>query len=87
MDYHKYLEIDKRFVRPLDVPALRGDYSKAKNKLHWEPRVKFPELVKLMMKEELKRWDMYLNGEKFPWDVPSYPNENNLLKTYKGGKE
>ena len=87
MDYHKYLEIDKRFVRPLDVPALRGDYSKAKNELHWEPRVKFSELVKLMMKEELKRWDMYLNGEKFPWDVPSYPNENNLLKTYKGGKE
>ena len=30
MDSHEYLEIDKRFVRPLDVPALRGDYSKAR---------------------------------------------------------
>ena len=35
MDYHEYLEIDKRFVRPLDVPALRGDYSKAERDLKW----------------------------------------------------
>ena len=84
MDYHEYLEIDKRFVRPLDVPALRGDYSKAERDLKWKPKTKFPELVKLMMKAELKRWDMYLKGEQFPWDVPNYPNENNLLKTYRG---
>ncbi len=84
MDYRKYLEIDKRFVRPLDVPALRGDYSKAERDLKWKPKTKFPELVKLMMKAELERWDMYLKGEQFPWDVPNYPNENNLLKTYRG---
>ena len=84
MDSHEYLEIDKRFVRPLDVPALRGDYSKARKELKWEPKTKFPELVKLMMKAELERWDMYLKGEQFPWDVPNYPNENNLLKTYRG---
>lgn len=84
MNYSKYLEIDKRFVRPLDVPALRGNYSKAKKELQWEPKVKFLELVKLMMKEELKRWDMYLKGDQFPWDVTNYPNENNLLKTYRG---
>ena len=77
------MEIDKRFERPLDVPALRGDYSKAQKKLHWEPKVKFPELVKLMMNAELERWNKYLKGEQFPWDVPNYPNENNLLKTYK----
>ena len=84
MDYHKYLEIDRKFLRPLDVPALRGDYSKAERDLKWKPKTKFPELVKLMMKAELKRWDMYLKGEQFPWDVPNYPNENNLLKTYRG---
>ncbi len=81
-DYTKYLEIDKRFLRPLDVPALKGDYSKARDKLGWEPKIKFNEIVKLMMKAELKRWELYLNGEQFPWDVPNYPNENALLKTY-----
>ena len=30
LNYEKYLEIDKRFIRPLDVPVLKGDYSKAK---------------------------------------------------------
>jgi GDPmannose 4,6-dehydratase len=81
-DYTKYLEIDKRFLRPLDVPELKGDYSKAKNILGWEPKIKFNEIVKLMMKAELKRWNLYLKGEQFPWDVPNYPNENALLKTY-----
>ncbi len=81
-DYTKYLEIDKRFLRPLDVPALKGDYSKAMDKLGWEPKIKFNEIVKLMMKAELKRWELYLNGDQFPWDVPNYPNENALLKTY-----
>ena len=35
-----------------------------------------------MMDAELKRWDGYLKGKKFAWDVPNYPNENSLLKTY-----
>ena len=82
-DYNNYLDIDSRFIRPLDVPALKGDYSKAKRILKWEPEKRFKEIVNMMVKEEIKRWEDYLNGEKFPWDVPSYPNENNLLKTYR----
>ncbi|MFG1391151.1 GDP-mannose 4,6-dehydratase [Acidiplasma aeolicum] len=83
-DYNKYLEIDKRFVRPLDVPALKGDYSKAKEELNWSPKTRFKDIVKIMVGEEIKRWKKYLNGDQFPWDVPNYPNENNLLKTYRG---
>ncbi len=82
LNYEKYLEIDKRFIRPLDVPVLKGDYSKAKRELNWEPKTKFKDIVKIMMDAELKRWDGYLKGKKFAWDVPNYPNENSLLKTY-----
>ena len=82
LEWEKFVKIDKRFMRPLDVPNLIGDYSKSETKLGWKPKVKFAELVKIMVKEEMDRWDRYLNGEKFPWDVPSYPNENGILKRY-----
>ncbi len=48
------VEIDKKYYRPAEVDFLLGDYSKAKNNLGWEPKVKFDDLVKLMMKNDLK---------------------------------
>ena len=42
------IEIDPKYFRPSEVPILLGDYTKAKNKLGWEPKVKFNELVKIM---------------------------------------
>jgi len=42
------IEIDPKYFRPSEVPILLGDYSKAKTKLGWEPKVKFAELVKIM---------------------------------------
>ncbi len=82
LDWNKYIEINKRFMRPLDVPNLIGDFTKSKMKLGWEPKVKFNELVALMMDAEMERWNKWLSGEQFPWDVPSYPNENGILKRY-----
>ena len=79
LDWQDYVKIDKRFMRPLDVPCLIGDYSKAKQKLGWEPKVKFDELVRIMVNEDLKRWERWLNGEKFPWDAPNYPSEMNII--------
>lgn len=42
--------IDERYYRPAEVSYLRGNYNKAKTKLGWEPKVKFKELVQIMMK-------------------------------------
>ena len=42
------IEIDPNYFRPSEVPILLGDYAKAKEKLGWEPKVKFNELVKIM---------------------------------------
>ncbi|MHA1916632.1 MAG: GDP-mannose 4,6-dehydratase [Promethearchaeota archaeon] len=52
-DWSDYVEIDPRFYRPADVNLLLGDASKAKRVLNWKPRVKFEELVRLMVEEDL----------------------------------
>ena len=48
----KYIEIDQNMIRPSDIFLLQGDYSKAKKVLGWEPKIKFKELVKLMVENE-----------------------------------
>jgi GDPmannose 4,6-dehydratase len=48
-----HIEIDKELFRPSDVVLLRGDYSKAKRILGWEPKVRFKELVKMMVEADL----------------------------------
>ncbi len=47
------VEVDPWYFRPTEVEMLQGDYSKAKNILGWEPKVKFNELVDIMMESEL----------------------------------
>jgi len=79
LNWKKYVKADKRFLRPIDVNLLQGDYSKAKKKLGWKPAVRFQELVGLMVKEDLQRWQRWQKGEIFPWDALNYPNEMNLL--------
>ncbi len=48
------VEIDPRYFRPAEVDILLGDYTKAKKKLGWKPKVKFKELVKIMVEHDLK---------------------------------
>jgi len=79
LNWKKYVKVDKKFLRPLDVHYLHGDYAKAKKKLGWNPKVKFNELVDIMVKEDLRQWRRYLGGERFPWDAPAYPNENRII--------
>lgn len=46
------VEIDPYYFRPTEVDLLIGDPTKAKEKLEWEPKMKFKELVQLMMESE-----------------------------------
>lgn len=48
------VEIDPKYFRPCEVDILLGDASKAKEKLGWEPKIKFKELVNLMVDHDLK---------------------------------
>ena len=49
LDWEKYVEHDKHYERPAEVDLLIGDASKAKRVLGWEPRVRFKELVRIMV--------------------------------------
>jgi len=53
-DWSKYVSTDPKFNRPAEVDNLRGDASKAKRELGWEPKVRFKELVKLMVRADLE---------------------------------
>ena len=48
------IKIDPRYFRPTEVETLLGDASKAKEKLNWSPKISFNQLVKEMVKEDLK---------------------------------
>ncbi|MCD6539956.1 MAG: GDP-mannose 4,6-dehydratase, partial [Candidatus Omnitrophica bacterium] len=54
LNWEDYVVVDKRFYRPAEVYELRGDYSKAKKVLGWQPKVEFEELVKIMVKADLE---------------------------------
>ena len=62
LDVSKYVEIDKRLFRPHEVPLLLGDYSKAREKLQWEPKVRFKDLAKMMYESDLKNEKVKLFG-------------------------
>jgi len=49
LDPDAHVEIDPKYYRPSEVDVLLGDASKAKEKLGWEPKTKFKELVELMV--------------------------------------
>ena len=49
------LEVDKHYFRPAEVDILRGDSSKARRVLGWQPKVTFKELVKLMVDFDLRK--------------------------------
>ena len=48
------ISVDPHYFRPTEVDSLLGDASKARQKLGWTPRVRFPELVAEMVREDLK---------------------------------
>lgn len=54
LDWNKYVEIDPLYYRPAEVDLLLGDFSKAKRVLGWEPKVKFKDLVRIMVDHDLE---------------------------------
>lgn len=79
LDWEKYTIIDDRFMRPVDVHYLKGDYSKGREKLGWSPHIKFNKLVEIMFKSDLERWTRWSKGDYFPWDAWNYPNERRII--------
>jgi GDPmannose 4,6-dehydratase len=57
LDYEQYVRVDERFLRPIDITETRGDATKARQMLGWEPTVPFEELVAMMVDAEVARVD------------------------------
>jgi GDPmannose 4,6-dehydratase len=57
LDWEKYVVVDPKFVRPAEVQLLLGDPSKAKKVLGWETKIKFKDLVEMMVDADLKRFE------------------------------
>jgi GDPmannose 4,6-dehydratase len=64
--------VDPRYFRPTEVETLLGDASKAKKKLGWSPRISFEELVREMVREDLKtaERDELIKKHGYPFFIP-----------------
>ena len=56
LDWKQYVKKDAQFFRPAEIYELKGDYSKARKVLKWEPTVSFQELVRMMVETDLERY-------------------------------
>ena len=63
------IQTSKTELRPNDVQNLKGDYSKAKKILGWKPKTTFKKLIKIMVEEDINRWQNWLKKERQPWDL------------------
>ena len=73
------IKTDKHYLRPLDVQNLRGDFSKAQNELGWSPKTTFKNLVKIMVEEDISRWEKWLRKERQPWDAAMSGEDSHII--------
>jgi GDPmannose 4,6-dehydratase len=69
LDYHDYVRTNAALVRPAEVDLLVGDASKAKRVLNWEPRIRFKELISMMVESDLA--DLQRGSTDYPVPVKS----------------
>lgn len=55
LDYEEYVRIDPKFLRPAEVETVTGDPQKAYDKLSWQPRMSFEQLISFLVEADLKR--------------------------------
>jgi GDPmannose 4,6-dehydratase len=63
LDWEKYVQIDPRYYRPTEVDYLLSDPSRSKKQLNWEPKIRFHELVRIMVDADLELQDQKCPGE------------------------
>lgn len=63
LDWHEYVDVDARYLRPTEVQLLQAEPSEAKRRLGWEARVRFRDLVRIMMDADLEAAGLPAPGE------------------------
>ena len=70
LNWKDYVVVDPKFVRPAEVDLLLGDSAKARNKLKWQPKVKFEELIRMMVDYDIERYKVSEYSPK-NYDTPT----------------
>lgn len=65
LDHEKHVQIDPKYFRPTEANNLLADSTKAKQKLGWQPRVRFKELVKIMVDSDMHSLGLKPIGEGY----------------------
>lgn len=65
LDWRDHVVQDPRFMRPAEVDLLVGDPSKARERLGWEPRVSFEELIQMMVDADLEKIKKEMESESY----------------------
>jgi GDPmannose 4,6-dehydratase len=63
LDMEEHVRIDSRYFRPTEVEELVADPAKAKKKLNWNPKIKFDDLVKIMVDADMRAAGLEVIGE------------------------
>ena len=74
-DWQPYIEIDPTYFRPTEVDSLVGNAQKSKEKLGWEPKIKFKELVRIMVDADLRALGLPCPGEGDKIIKEKFPNK------------
>jgi GDPmannose 4,6-dehydratase len=70
LDWEGHVEIDPKYYRPSEVDVLLGDASKAREQLGWEPKVRFKDLIELMVDADVAEL-----GDQLAGKVTGYSHE------------
>lgn len=63
LNWRRHVEIDPQYYRPTEIDRLLGDATKAKTKLGWSARTRFPDLVKIMTDADIRLLEDTLSGK------------------------
>ena len=74
-DWQSYIDFDSRYLRPAEVNVLMGDIKKAKEKMGWQPKIKFKDLVKIMIDADFRELELTPIGEGDKILKDKFPNK------------
>lgn len=74
LDMEEHVKIDPRYFRPTEVEALVSDPAKAKKKLGWNPKIKFNDLVKIMVDADMRAARLEPLGEGYEIIKKKFPD-------------
>lgn len=75
LDWEKYVRCDEKYLRPTETEDLVADFKKAHHTLNWKPKIKFKELVRIMLDADMRKIGLKPIGEGDAIIRNAFPNK------------